>query len=240
VIQPPIAVLLPVDTRAGAGGRERVESLREHASFALSAAARRTGAELGPPRHDPLGAPLPERGWYRSLSHARGLVAAALHRAPIGIDVERPRPLRADRVEAVLSRRELEVLGPLDELSFARAWTAKEAVLKKAGVGLLELSACTLVGREGADLLRLEHRGRLHEVWQCVVHGHVVALTFDGCAPATPPRWIVVAAPRDAPGKREHGLAATAMSRAPSDTAIDMRASALAGIRAHAAEARSR
>jgi hypothetical protein len=213
VIQPPIAVLVPVSMRAGASGRERVESLREHASFALSAAARRTGAELGALCHDPLGAPLASDGWHRSLSHARGLAAGALHRAPIGIDVERPRPLRMDRVEAVLSRRELDVLGPLDELSFARAWTAKEAVLKKAGVGLLELSSCVVVGHEGQGLLLLEHRDRVHEAWQRVVHGQVVALTFDGGPRATPPHWYLLDPP-DAAVRGGHGSPCTRISSA--------------------------
>ena len=188
--RPPLAVLVRVPLRAGASGRERVASQREHAGFALTAAARRSGAELGALRHDPLGAPLPSNGWHRSLTHARGLAAAALHRAPLGIDVERPRPLSAERIEAVLSAAEIEVLGELDELGFARAWTAKEAVLKKAGAGLLELSSCVLVGREGRELLLVEHRGRLHEVWQRAVHAHVVAISFDGSPPATPPRWL--------------------------------------------------
>ncbi|HVS08976.1 MAG TPA: 4'-phosphopantetheinyl transferase superfamily protein [Planctomycetota bacterium] len=219
--QPPIAVLLPVDTRAGAGGRERVAAQREHASFALSVAARRCGAKLGPLRHDSLGAPLPSNGWHRSLSHARGLAAAALHGAPLGIDVERPRALRADRVDAVLSRRELEVLGPLDELSFARAWTAKEAVLKKAAVGLLELASCVLVGREGQGLLLLEHRGRVHEVWQRVVHGHLVALTFDGGPPAAPPQWLLLDPPGSRAVERAHPAKADASRGARDAAEID-------------------
>ncbi|WP_176721840.1 4'-phosphopantetheinyl transferase superfamily protein [Bradyrhizobium sp. LMTR 3] len=76
-----------------------------------------------------------------SLSHARGTVAVAAARMPIGIDIE---PLReiADMdsvAEIVLAAEEREVLrnapAALRSRLFLRYWTLKEAVLKAAALG---------------------------------------------------------------------------------------------------------
>ncbi|WP_454625857.1 4'-phosphopantetheinyl transferase family protein [Bradyrhizobium cenepequi] len=77
-----------------------------------------------------------------SLSHARGAVAVAAARMPIGVDVE---PLReVDHLdtmsELVLAAEEQAVLRKTSAVSrsrlFLRYWTLKEALLKAAGLGL--------------------------------------------------------------------------------------------------------
>ncbi|MEH2625110.1 4'-phosphopantetheinyl transferase [Bradyrhizobium sp. AZCC 1719] len=76
-----------------------------------------------------------------SLSHARGTVAVAAARMPIGVDIE---PLReiADMdsvAEIVLAAEEREVLwnapAALRSRLFLRYWTLKEALLKAAALG---------------------------------------------------------------------------------------------------------
>ncbi|MBO4221042.1 4'-phosphopantetheinyl transferase superfamily protein [Bradyrhizobium neotropicale] len=76
-----------------------------------------------------------------SLSHARGAVAVAAARMPIGVDVE---PLREvdhlDSIsELVLAAEEQAALRNAPEISrsrlFLRYWTLKEALLKAAGLG---------------------------------------------------------------------------------------------------------
>lgn len=78
-----------------------------------------------------------------SLSHARGVVAVAAARSPVGVDVE---PLREipdlDSVsEIVLAREEREILGNAPAASrsrlFLRYWTLKEAILKAAALGFV-------------------------------------------------------------------------------------------------------
>ncbi|MGY3617870.1 4'-phosphopantetheinyl transferase family protein [Bradyrhizobium sp. USDA 10063] len=76
-----------------------------------------------------------------SLSHARGAVAVAAARMPIGVDVE---PLREvnhldSMIELVLAAEEQAVLRKASKASrsrmFLRYWTLKEALLKAAGLG---------------------------------------------------------------------------------------------------------
>lgn len=82
-------------------------------------------------------------GLHVSLSHAEAVVAAAVCRdAPVGVDVERLRPLpeRDALARTALSAGERQALAALpDELRDARLlrfWTRKEAVAKALGTGL--------------------------------------------------------------------------------------------------------
>ncbi|MBL1103057.1 4'-phosphopantetheinyl transferase superfamily protein [Streptomyces sp. 5-8] len=82
-------------------------------------------------------------GLHVSLSHAEAVVAAALSwDAPVGVDVERLRPL-ADRgalARTALSETERQAVDalpePLRDAQLLRFWTRKEAVAKALGTGL--------------------------------------------------------------------------------------------------------
>jgi 4'-phosphopantetheinyl transferase len=76
-----------------------------------------------------------------SLSHARGIVAVAVARMPIGVDVE---PLHEiehlnSMCDLVLAAEEQAILrktpGEFRSRLFLRYWTLKEALLKAAGLG---------------------------------------------------------------------------------------------------------
>ncbi len=76
--------------------------------------------------------PWPEMGEHRSISHSRGVVAAAIaHGARVGIDVEYMCPKR--NTGAILE----VFLGPMDKpvsrVAFYRAWTFGEAYFKAFG-----------------------------------------------------------------------------------------------------------
>ncbi len=130
---------------ANARGVERVALLRAQALAALAQAARAMGAELGTLKKDERDAPLSSGGWHWSLSHTSlgdvGLVAACVSRSPVGVDAEPIRMARTEIVESALNAAERRLFASADDaLAFTRAWTAKEAVLKKLGLGLMSLS----------------------------------------------------------------------------------------------------
>lgn len=212
-MRPAAPLLLPVVLPTAGlspdlGARERVMRQRTSARTALFASAARSRAELGALAQDERGAPLASNGWHWSLSHVRSRVAGVVARAPVGIDVERVQPRRSELVRAVTSHEELQLFGGFDWRAFARTWTAKEAVLKKAGCGLAELSACRVLAVPDGRRLLVAHRGRAHVVHQVTVadepHGSgavwVVAVTVDQDAEV---RWCVERAP--APSEREGG-----------------------------------
>jgi 4'-phosphopantetheinyl transferase len=76
-----------------------------------------------------------------NLSHSGELaIVAVTDGMPVGVDIERVRPVSADLLAGCLAQRELAMLSALApglrEESFIRCWTRKEACLKAIGVGL--------------------------------------------------------------------------------------------------------
>jgi 4'-phosphopantetheinyl transferase len=191
----PVVLAVPA-TEQLLRGPERVAAQSAHARLALARSARLSAAALGALRKGTYDEPLPSNGWHWSVSHARGFSAGVVAHAPVGIDVETVQPRRSDLVRRVAGRAELELLGGFTWASFYRLWTAKEAVLKKAGCGILELSGCTLVAAPASDCLVLHHRGHEHPVALLVRAGHVAAISCDEPLPV---EWTWVAPAEVAP-----------------------------------------
>ena len=96
---------------------------------------------------------------YFSLSHSGDLAVAALSRTEIGIDIERiaerqSLPKLADRFFCVSEREYYEKSGGTPD-AFYRVWTAKEALVKRRGETLSQLSS-------SMDTLTLEESGDEH------------------------------------------------------------------------------
>lgn len=177
--------------------RARVRAQSEAARDAAREAARRVGAPEPALQQDDDGAPLASDGWYWSVAHDASYVAGAVHRAPLGIDLERVALRRPALREAVVSPAEAELLdareGDLDALAFTRLWTAKEAVLKAAGVGLAELSRCRIVEPPDGERMLLVHRDRPCLVRQTAFGEHVLAVHAPGSGWQV--RWCLPDAP---------------------------------------------
>jgi 4'-phosphopantetheinyl transferase len=178
------ATLVPVMRMAPGQGRHlpaavRVRNQRRAARDACIGSARRLGLALPRLPQDAAGAPVPVDGWHWSVSHTRGVVCGVVYPAPVGIDVERVQPRRQEVVRATARREEYDVAGGFRWRSFTRVWSAKEAVLKKAGCGLTELSRCTIVSAPSSSAMVVHHRDRLHYVHQSLHYGHVVSISAD-------------------------------------------------------------
>lgn len=81
------------------------------------------------------------QGWYFSLSHSGGGIAAIACTQPCGIDIETPRQVAFEKIAArYFSRAEqdaLEATAPGQRMElFFRLWTLKEASVKALGEGL--------------------------------------------------------------------------------------------------------
>lgn len=74
--------------------------------------------------------------WHFSLCHTRGAVLCAISDAPVGLDAERIRPVRAEVVSRVLAPQELRQYDGSAE-TFLRFWTLKEAYAKYTGEGII-------------------------------------------------------------------------------------------------------
>lgn len=125
-----------------------------------------------------------------SMTHSGDLVGVALGTGPVGVDVERHRPLSGlDGLAAhALSAAERSA-HPLEPAPFLVTWTRKEALLKATGAGLsLPMDALTLSPPDGPPRV-LEWSGVTGDWWVADVatpyddHPGAVA----GTGPAAPP-----------------------------------------------------
>src|SRR5262249_43914638 len=101
----------------------------------------------------------------------------------IGVDCEalaRPRweAARAYFGSAELARLPARGLGG-ERAAVLALWCAKEAVLKRAGIGLADLARCELVRHAGRSALVLRHAGRQQRVALARTETHVVALATE-------------------------------------------------------------
>ncbi|USS87159.1 4'-phosphopantetheinyl transferase superfamily protein [Fructilactobacillus cliffordii] len=75
-----------------------------------------------------------------NISHSADLVLVAISDRPLGVDVEKVKPVQLKRLKRAFTVAELAYLEKLpaarQSLTMLRLWTVKEAVLKETGAGL--------------------------------------------------------------------------------------------------------
>jgi hypothetical protein len=186
----PVVVLL---TDARITGREGVELRRAAQTKALGAAAARAGISCAGFSRDADGAPLPrEDGWCWSVANTGAGVVASVARGALGVDLESLDRERVADVGEFCDPEERARLAEWDTAATLRLWTAKEAVLKKAGCGISELRACRLAAAPEADTMLLSHRETEHRVRHLRPGRLIVAFTCDA---AGEPELLVLEAP---------------------------------------------
>ncbi len=170
----------------GLTGPQRVARQRAMARRALARSAECTGIELPVFEKDADGAPLPAGGWHWSLSHKPEAAAAVIAPMPVGIDLETIRSVVAGLHRKIADDIEWRLDGPMADPipldTLFRFWTAKEAVLKRAGTGLRELSHCRVTAITDEEHMRLDLRGCSIDVRNLRTGKHIVAITDTGAA----------------------------------------------------------
>lgn len=93
------------------------------------------------PERAPGGQPvLPGNEAFVSISHCDDRVVCAVSSAPVGIDIEKIRPVRDGMAQRVCTEEELSYAGQ-DMTRFFEIWTAKEAYFKMKGTGITNFQA---------------------------------------------------------------------------------------------------
>lgn len=169
-------------------GRDKVAALSEFARAALRVSADTAGIALGDLLQDEEGVPLPAGDYVWSVSHKPRYVAAVVGQDTAGIDIEEIRPRRKDIFPYVAGDAEWALFGGRSWYSLYRCWTAKEAVVKSAGVGLAGLKSCRVLDVPDGASITLSYRGRDYDIAQLHHDGHVVAVIRDG----RPLEWVVL------------------------------------------------
>lgn len=86
---------------------------------------------------DEFGKPFLEgREMFFNISHSGDLLAAAVSKKPVGVDIERMRPVRDGMYRKVVQPPEQPLIGQDRVRDFIRLWTLKESFTKAEGRGL--------------------------------------------------------------------------------------------------------
>jgi phosphopantetheinyl transferase len=164
-------------------GRAQATEGRRLGALALARSARKarlTGAPKDFPR-DEEGVPASftdKKGatWHWSTTNTRGLVAGVVAQTPVALDAEWRGRSRLDAVRGSSAPDELTKLEGFPEPRELVLWTAKEAVLKVARVGLAGLSKTRLFAVLARDRLVLSYDEKRFAVRTFVLEDHVIAV----------------------------------------------------------------
>ena len=139
-------VILPVsDADKRLNGRDKVNALSRLARSALMKSCEQSGLHLDAFPKNEMGVPLPVDGVHWSLTHKSDMVGGVASLLPVGMDLETIRPVNDALLAKVADDDEWQLVGGDQQKAFFRFWTAKEAVLKAVGKGMVGLSRCRVV-----------------------------------------------------------------------------------------------
>lgn len=163
---------------------ERVLFLSRAARVAAQESARLAGLALPDFPKSGQGAPLPCGEVYWSLTHKPQYVGGVAGLASVGLDLEMKRPLAMKIYDRVATNKEwqLAINAGLDSrTAFFMFWTAKEALLKRTGLGLSQgLSSCVVEEVRGEnEALLLSLARQYYEVRYFAFDGHLAAVCAD-------------------------------------------------------------
>lgn len=89
----------------------------------------------------PSGQPvLSDGSAFISIAHCDDYVVCAVSEKPVGIDIEKIRPVKPGMADKVCTAEELQYVQQ-DETRFFEIWTAKEAYFKMQGTGITNFQA---------------------------------------------------------------------------------------------------
>ena len=172
----PVVLAVPQDAQT-LGSRKKVAFLSRHARKALSLSSRYSGLNLDEPLKDADGSPLPTDGVYWSLTHKPRYVAGVVARSRIGIDIEPLHPRNTNKLfQKVAGSSEWQLVRAESWQNFFRFWTAKEAVLKAGGVGLVGLSQCRIIEIIDDTHLLIDYRKKHWQVEHILFDEHIASI----------------------------------------------------------------
>ncbi len=171
-------VILPVsDDDQRLNGRDKVKALSRLARSALMKSCEKSGLHLDAFPKNQMGVPLPVGGVHWSLTHKSDVVGGVASLLPVGMDIETIRPVNDALLAKVADDGEWQLVDGDRQRAFFRFWTAKEAVLKAVGKGMVGLSRCRVVAIIDDTRMTLTYDETRWPVAHFWFDGHVAALT---------------------------------------------------------------
>ena len=161
-------------------GKERTAALSRLARECAAASALKSNLAVKIFETDESGVPLPSNGVFWSLSHKPEIVAGIASTKEVGIDIEKLKPVSAAVFTRIVDETEAVHFPVRDRmLVFFRVFTAKEAVLKKIGIGMRGLSKAKIHGVLDDTTLLVRYGDKNYPVEHFYFDGYLASVTKD-------------------------------------------------------------
>ena len=90
---------------------------------------------VGKYRVNEFGKPISDN-YFFNISHSKGAVVFVKDEVPVGVDIEKIRPVENNLIDYISSKEEKEYIQ--NEIRFFEIWTSKESLTKAIGTGIKE------------------------------------------------------------------------------------------------------
>ena len=175
----PVITKVPEKIRA-LKGKKKVAALSRFARESAKASALKSKYSVKIFEKDTLGVPLASNGICWSVSHKPDYVAGIVSTETIGIDLERIKDVSDALFERILDPDEtMQFGGRKKRVAFFRAFTAKEAVLKKTAVGMRGLSKVKIKTVVDDNNLIVQYLNKKYLVENLYFDGYLASVTKD-------------------------------------------------------------
>ncbi|MCK5099761.1 MAG: 4'-phosphopantetheinyl transferase superfamily protein [Desulfobacteraceae bacterium] len=126
------------------------------------------------------GQPQPSNGTFWSVSHKNEYAAGLVSKSAAGIDLEKIKDISVSLFNRIVRKQEKQCFREDDyNIIFFRCFTAKEAVLKSVGVGLIGLSDINVIKVEDSENILLRYKNIEYKVEHVFFDKHIASVVKD-------------------------------------------------------------
>ena len=161
-------------------GKNKVEALSLFARESAKASGVKSKLFADMFEKDVLGVPLPSNNIFWSISHKPDFVAGVVSIQKVGIDIEKIKDVSDAVFKKIVDAKERACFISQDKtIVFFRAFTAKEAVLKKTGHGIKGLSKVKIKMVVDDKNLVVQYLDKKYLVENIYFDGYLASITKD-------------------------------------------------------------
>jgi len=169
-------------------GKNKVAALSQFARESVKASGLIAKLHVDRLEKDALGVPIQSNNIFWSVTHKSDFVAGVVSKEKIGIDLEQIKTVSDAVFERIVDQEETEHFSSNDKpLVFFRAFTAKEAVLKKTGHGIKGLSKAKIKMVVDDQNLLVHYLDKKYLVENFYFDGYLASVTKDNIDV----KWII-------------------------------------------------
>jgi 4'-phosphopantetheinyl transferase len=172
--------------------KNKLEILRIYAIKSLHASGKKSGFFPGKLEKGKNGQPLPSNNVFWSVSHKDEYAAGLVSKSVAGIDIEKLKDVSPPLFNKIVSPKEKKRFkADADDIIFFRCFTAKEAVLKAVGIGLVGLHDIVVIKTEDSLNTWLKYKDIEYKVEHIFFDKYIASVVKDDCKDNYKVEWQI-------------------------------------------------